>query len=82
MVTNGSEFGLNGVKEENKVILSRDVQFEEKPGCCIEQVKLPFQDVNIKVTFCTHTLFCTNILSEINKQSYFLHRVVHRVLLE
>lgn len=34
------------IKEDHKVILSRDVKFEEKLGCCIEQVKLPFQDVN------------------------------------
>lgn len=33
------------IKEENKVILSRDVKFQENPIICEKAIKLPFRDV-------------------------------------
>lgn len=44
----GDEHFMIWIKQSQKVIMSRDVQFEEKPGGCVEQVKLPLKDVQKK----------------------------------
>lgn len=57
------------IKEENKVLLSRDVTFNEIPGQCEEYVKLPMKDIECSNEGKKSTQETVVIPSEIEEQS-------------